>query len=310
MKRILFKGDLNFPHWMGKIPTILYSLAGLLMIIALARPRFGVDHQIRRADGIDIMLALDVSGSMEAIDLPNATELGEKKLLKILEDEETNNRLEMAKLELKRFVEMRPNDRIGLTIFAENTYTVCPPTLDHDFLVANLKNLKIGMNGAVSTRFAPPIAAGTRRLKDSKAKRKILVLFTDGENTAPASITPEEAAEAAKEFDIKVYTVGIGSPYAFRKVQNFWSSRWRQVEGFDPSMLKKISEITGGQYYAAEGEESFKDVMDGINQLETTNWEENSYTDWNEYFPYLLLTALVIILCGRILETGPILKVP
>ena len=216
-------------------PLSCMLLALCVLIVALARPRAGNEKFLIRSQGIDIVLAIDLSGSMASYDVPRNITSG-RDLVNAIEGGQLKNRLEVAKEEIAKFIAERPNDRIGLIGFADVAYNLAPPTLDHSWLLAHLANLKPGILGEM-TGIASPIGTGVSRLRNSDAPRRVLVLFTDGSNTARNSLTPEQAAELAKKFDIIIHTVGIGSSNAFAidRGQIF------QVEDqFDEKLLRSL----------------------------------------------------------------------
>jgi Ca-activated chloride channel family protein len=232
----------GFSRWLILIGT------GIL-IIALARPRFGDEKVVIRSMGIDIVLAIDMSGSMQAMDVPRNVTDGQK-LLSMVKNKEVINRLEVAKREIKKFIEARPNDRIGLIGFADLAYSFAPPTLDHDWLIDRLEQLTPGMIGD-ATGIASPIGSAVNRLKNSTAKRRVLVLFTDGANTAENRLTPEQTAQLAKEMNVVIHTVGIGSKNAFVFSPEY-GNRFLPVDGsFDEELMRNIAKITGESYCVA-----------------------------------------------------------
>ena len=195
------------------VAAIMTSLALLLLTVALARPRIGDEKFAIRNKGIDMIMVLDVSGSMQAIDVPeNIT--SQTALEQVLKSGKLKNRLDAAKSELSNFIQNRPNDRIGLIGFAEYGYNLSPPTLDHDWLIAAMQPLEPGSLGD-ATGIASAVASGIRRLDKSTAPRRVMVLFTDGKNNVNHRLTPLATAELAKEKNILIYTVGIGGNNAF-----------------------------------------------------------------------------------------------
>lgn len=244
------KGKLSRINLRKLVPFLLYSIGGVMLIVALAGPREGMEEIRRRADGIDIMVALDLSGSMRAIDVPPGIRT-ERELEVAMASGKVKDRLGTAKEEIAKFIEARPNDRIGLIAFAPLPYVVCPPTLDHAWLIANLDRLESGSIGD-ATGIAGPVASAVQRLKDSDSKRSIIVLFTDGANNVNAKITPRQAAKLANTFDITLYTVGIGSRNSVMKLDSMFGSSFQRVEGsFDEKLLQEMADTTGGVYYKA-----------------------------------------------------------
>ncbi|MCC6582004.1 MAG: VWA domain-containing protein [Phycisphaeraceae bacterium] len=287
------------------IPLYLYAAAMLLAIVALMRPQFGNERLIERREGIDIVLILDVSGSMQCYD---AAGVSERDVAAAINAGRLKPRIEVAKEELRKFVESRPNDRLGLIAFSRLPYMVCPPTLDHDFLLNHLATLEAGML-TDGTGIATPIASATTRLQTSSAKRRVAVLFTDGMNNVQASITPQQAADIAKTFSIAVYTVGIGSESAWVAPRGFLQ-RIPPGEGVDEELLRSIAAKTGARYFAARDRESFAKVMKEIDALETTTLEAPRYLDYREQFMPLLTAALVLLLVAFLLENAWLQTVP
>ena len=286
-----------------------YLAAFALLVVALARPRIGDEKVVIRAKGIDIILALDMSGSMQAYDVPGRYTDG-RALYQAIRSGEVKNRLDAAKTEIRRFIEKRPNDRIGLLGFSDLAYSFAPPTLDHDWLITRLETLTPGMIGT-ETGIASPIGSAVSRLKDSDSPRRVLVLFTDGANTAPTRVSPEEAAKLAREFDIIVHTVGIGSGNAFVLMDTPFGKRFQRYDGqFDEALLKKIADTTGGTYFNAAGADGMKEVMARINELEKTTLEQPRYIEYREYAPAIALAALAMMLFGLVAETTFKLRLP
>ena len=263
-----------------RLVAMMLGLA--VLIVALARPRYGDEKVLIRSQGIDIVLALDMSGSMEAYDVPRNIN-DARTLIAAVKNKEVENRIEVAKKEIRRFIEQRPNDRIGLIGFADQAYSFAPPTLDHAWLLAHLEQLEPGMIGQ-QTGIAAPLASGVNRLKKSDAPRRVLVLFTDGRNNVDNRLTPEQAAALGKEFDVVIHTVGIGSRNAFVLVTDpFGRQQFQGIEDeFDEKLLRSLAEITGGTYFHAADADGMKQVMDEINQLEKTTIEQPKYIEFGE----------------------------
>ena len=274
---------------------LLISGAMLLLVVALARPRIGDEKLILRNQGIDMIMVLDLSGSMGAVDVPgNIT--NQQDLERAVNNNTLKNRLESAKSELTKFIKARPNDRIGLIGFAEYGYTFSPPTLDHEWLTAALKPLKPGIIGD-ATGIASPVASAIKRLDKSQAPRRVLVLFTDGKNNVSHRLTPLATAQLAKEKNIIIYTVGIGNNNAYMLQEGFFGRRLVRYPGeFDEKLLQEMASVTGGKYFRAADENGMNEVMSEINQLEKTNFEQPRYIEYREFAPPLAAIALIMLL--------------
>ncbi|MFA6568060.1 MAG: VWA domain-containing protein [Victivallales bacterium] len=291
------------------IPLILYAIATAILILALSRPQKGIEELKQRAEGIDIMLVIDVSGSMQAIDIPEKY-TGGRDVASAINSGKLKPRIDTAKEEIKKFIEKRPNDRIGLVAFAPLPYVACPPTLDHAWLFAHLERLQPGIIGD-STGIAGPIASAVNRLKSCDSKRKVVVLFTDGKNNVNAQITPLQAAKLAKTFDIITYTVGIGSKNAFIIQDGFMGRQLVPIKDeFDEKLLKDMADTTGGRYFTASDAEGLQKTMDEIDRLEKTSLEQPRYVDYRELAPPLVTASLIIILLSFMLNSTLLLKVP
>lgn len=287
------------------IPLTCMLLALGVTIVALARPRIGNEKFLIRSQGIDIVLAIDLSGSMAAYDVPPEIRSGHQ-LVNAIKDGSLKNRLDVAKDEIRKFIEARPNDRIGLVGFAEAAYNLAPPTLDHAWLFSHLKSLEPGVLGDL-TGIASALGTGVSRLKDSDAPRRVLVLFTDGANTARNRLTPEQAAELAKKFNVVIHTVGIGSDNA---VGVFGGMIQRQEGSFDEKLLQELADITGGRYFRAADAEGMKQVMEEINRLEKTVVEQPKYTEYREFAPRLALVALALMAFAYLTQCTWRLRLP
>ncbi len=274
---------------MGGWLTSLLLLALGLFIIALARPQLGTEITRVEASGIDIMLALDVSRSMLAEDF---TKGGERV-----------NRLVAVKDVTEKFIEGRPNDRIGIVAFAGRPYLVSPLTLDHDWLLQNLERVKIGLVED-GTAIGSAIASASNRLKEKEAKSKIVVLLTDGDNNA-GKITPATAAEAAKALGIKVYTIGAGTRgYAPIPVRDQFGRTFYQnmkVE-VDEATLKKIAEVANGQYYRATDTKTLAQIFEQIDKLEKSTVELSQYKQYRDLYPWFLVSGFVLLALHLVLS--------
>jgi len=293
----------------SRLPLLLSLLAVAVLIVALARPRYGNERVVMRSEGIDIMLALDLSGSMEAIDVPQSITT-EQQLRDEIASGKIKKRIDMAKDEVKRFIERRPNDRIGLIGFAQLPYSMCPPTLDHQWLIGNLEQLQPGIIGD-KTGIAGPISSAVKRLKNSHAKRRVMVLFTDGANNVDAAITPRQAARLAHDNDIVIYTVGVGSNRSFVFQRTMMGERFVPIEAdFDEALLKDIAKTSDGRYYYALDAAGLAKVMDEINRLEKTSVEMPKYIEYTEFAPRLIVLGLVLLLLGFLAECTVCRRVP
>ncbi len=262
---------------------LLVRLAVLaLLILALARPQQGNTTTEIKASGIDIILAVDVSGSMEAMDFTL--------------DGKPANRLAVVKKVVDEFINQRPSDRIGLVAFAGRPYLVSPLTLDHDWLRKRLESLNLGMVED-GTAIGSAIGSGINHLRDQKSKSRLLILLTDGMNNA-GSVPPLIAAEAAETLAIKVYTIGAGTrgeapmpvtdPFGRRRLV-------RAKVDIDEDTLTKVAEKTGAVYFRATDTASLAKIYDEINTMETTTKTIKKFEDYRELFPFLLGAALLLL---------------
>ena len=259
---------------------LLFALA--LLTVALARPQMGKTISKVQASGIDIMLALDVSGSMVAEDF---TIGGERA-----------SRIEVVKQVTQKFIEARPNDRIGMVCFAGRPYLVSPLTLDHDWLLQNLERVKLGLVED-GTAIGSAIASAANRLKDKDAKSRIVVLLTDGDNNA-GKVPPLTAAEAAKALGIKVYTIGAGTKgYAPVPMQDMFGRKvYRNVKvDVDEATLTKIAEMTNAKFYRATDTKTLTQIFEQIDKLEKSTVELSQYTQYRDLFPWLLASGFGLI---------------
>ncbi len=292
-KRIEQGSSVKYRH----ILIALRVLIIVLLVIALARPQSGKAHSKVTTEGIDIILALDVSGSMLAEDF----HLKSKR----------RNRLYVAKEVVKDFIKGRENDRIGMVVFAGAAYTQCPLTLDYDVLLQFLEKVQIGMVED-GTAIGSAIGVCVNRLKSSKAKSKVVILLTDGRNNA-GGIDPLTAAELAKTFDMKIYTVGAGTkglaPYPAKNLFGLKTYRSIQID-IDDEGMTEIAKITGGKYFRATDTASLKEVYKQIDSLEKTKMEEAKYTEYSELFSYLLIPALGMFLLEVVLANTRFRRIP
>ena len=260
----------------GQLALILRLACLVFLIFALARPQAGSSNIEIEASGIDILLAVDVSGSMEAMDFT----LGGK----------PTNRLAVVKKVVDEFISQRPNDRIGLLAFGGRPYLVSPLTLDHNWLRKRLESIRIGMVED-GTAIGSAIGSGTNRLRDRKSKSRILILLTDGMNNA-GRIPPLVAAEAAETLDIKVYTIGAGTRGEAPIPVTDAFGRKKLVQArvdIDEKTLKEVAEMTGATYFRATDTASLAKIYEAINSMETTTRTIKKFENYRELFAYLLL---------------------
>src|SRR5690554_653530 len=270
-------------NWLAQLKPILFALRLLALsaiIVAMARPRT-VDEttKTKTTRGIDIVMAMDLSASMLARDLKP-------------------NRLEALKTTVAKFIQGRPNDRIGLVEYAGESYTRTPLTSDKNLLLSSLKSMEYNTTIEGGTAIGSGLATAVNRLKDSRAKSKVIILLTDGVNNS-GFIDPKIASELAVEFGIKVYTIGIGSnglamsPIAIRPDGGFQYGNVK-VE-IDEQLMKDIADRTGGQYFRATDNEKLEKIYEEINKLEKTDIEEFKYTNYNEMFRFWVILGLILI---------------
>ncbi|HFQ90115.1 MAG TPA: VWA domain-containing protein [Desulfobulbus sp.] len=261
---------------------LLRILTLALLILALAGPRLGNTTTEIKASGIDILLAVDVSGSMEALDFTL--------------DGQPASRLDVVKSVVSKFIKQRPNDRIGLLAFAGRPYMVCPLTLDHDWLQQRLDSLKTGMIED-GTAIGSAIAAGVNRLRKSKAKSRIMILLTDGMNNA-GKVAPVTAAEAAETLGIKIYTIGAGTrgEAPMPVTDQFGRRRLVRMQvDIDEKTLSRVAEMTGGRYFRATDTSSLEKIYAEINKMETTTRIRKHFSHYRELFAWPLLAALLLL---------------
>jgi len=280
-----------------------------LLIVALARPRRGDERVIVHESGVDMVLALDMSGSMIACDPPPDMRSG-RQIIAAMRSGRLENRFETAKKELKRFAADRPGDRIGLVGFADYAYRLVPPTTDRRLLDSRLGKLEPRQLGD-GTNLAAPIVSAVNRLKNSDSPRRVLVLFTDGMDNVPYRVTPEQAAELAKENNVIIHTVGIGGENAVAAVHTRFGTQLQGLHGeFDEKLLRRIASITGGEYFNVADADGMRKVMDQINSLERTEKNIEKFVEYREYAPAVALAALAVFAAGVILGHTWKLRLP
>lgn len=272
------KAPKTYKYYLRHFPFIFKMLALALLIVALARPQSTNSWNKTSSEGIDIVIALDISGSMLAEDFKP-------------------NRLEAAKADAIKFISGRPNDRIGLVVFAGESFTQCPLTTDHAVLINLINDVKSGMIED-GTAIGVGLANAVSRLKDSKAKSKVIILMTDGVNNQ-GEVAPITAAEIAQTLGIRTYTIGIGTmgkaPYPFTDM--FGRKNYQQIDvEIDEDVLTKIAHLTDGEYFRATSNKRLEDIYKNIDKLEKSKIEVKEYSKKNEeYLLFVLLGAMFLI---------------
>ncbi len=285
----------SFPRSMKvkllNVPYYLRFLSVALLIIAIARPQSSDSWRTENTEGIDIMIALDISGSMLAEDF-------------------RPNRLEASKSVANEFILSRPNDNIGLVLFAAKSFTQCPLTTDHTVLINLFNSINYGMIED-GTAIGLGLANSVARLKESKAKSKVVILLTDGDNNR-GDIAPVSAGELAKAMGIRVYTIGVGSHGMVNiPIQTPLGMQYQQIESaFDERPLKEIAEMTGGQYFRATNNEKLRSIYAEIDQMEKTKINVREYSKkYEEYFLFAL-AALVLLIAEVLMRNVYLRKIP
>jgi len=274
------KGGFSLIRVVRHIPIVLRVLALSAIVIALARPRTAVHHSTDHTQGIDIMLALDVSGSMETPDFDG-----------------NMSRIEALKTTAAEFVGGRPADRIGIVLFGAESYTQCPLTGNHGAVVSLIHEIQLGFIDPDGTAIGEGLATAVARIKDSEAESKVIILLTDGVNNA-GNVSPMNAAELAKSAGVKVYTIGMSGKNPVRM------SAGSLQQSFDEDLLKSIAAETGGQYFKATDNTKFASIFAEINELDRSELERevSGWTSYKEYFQQLGLLALLLLLGEALLR--------
>ncbi|MBE6295943.1 MAG: VWA domain-containing protein [Bacteroidales bacterium] len=283
----------SFRNYLVHIPFALRVLTLALLIIVLARPQLTSEWEERDVEGIDIMLATDVSTSMLAMDLEP-------------------NRLEAAKEVAQDFIAGRKDDNIGLTIFAGESFTQCPLTIDHIALANMLSAIDcdIAAKGIIAdgTAIGMGIANSVSRLKDSKAVSKVIILLTDGINNR-GEITPEAAADMAKEFGIRIYTIGVGTDKKEAPYPTPYGTMNIPVE-IDEKTLENIAVATGGEYFRATDKESLRQIYSEIDKLERTKLNVQQYQEYEELYQIFALFAVLSLMLELLLRYTILRRIP
>jgi Ca-activated chloride channel family protein len=287
----------QFYRWLGAVPLILRVTVLVLLAMAIMRPQDVLRSEQRTQDGIDIVLVVDTSGSMRALDF----ELNGQSM----------NRLAVVKSVLSEFIGTRESDRIGMVVFGTEAYTQAPLTYDHRVLLTLLDRVQIGMAGD-ATAIGDALATATKRIKDVDAKSKVIILLTDGANTA-GSVEPLTAASAAKSLGARVYTIGAGSKGKVpMPVKGFFGMESVQMveSDLDEDLLTKIAETTGGKYFRAYDTDSLKQVYQTIDELEKRRIETPEYRKREERFAPWVMAALMLLAAEMLFSLTPWRRVP
>ncbi|MBR3653850.1 MAG: VWA domain-containing protein [Elusimicrobia bacterium] len=277
------------------IPDILILLGICLVICALARPQSSSKYETFQANGIDIMLVMDTSTSMEAID-PTVNV----------------SRIQNAKNRAKEFVLKRVNDRMGIVVFSSIAFTQCPLTLDKDALVNFIDLINTQITKADGTAIGDALATAVNRLSKVDSKSKIVVLLTDGANNR-GEISPMTAAQLAKDNGIKVYTVGVGSERDYYEIDDlFWGKRKVQAQGndLDENLLKEIAAKTDGEYFSAQTSKDLYKAFSSIDDLEKTTIEHTKSVNYNEQFMKFLFPGFWILILGFLFKITILKRLP
>ncbi len=270
----LYKSQINYKKFF-----ILY-LVWLALVSALAQPNLLKNNQKTYHFGYDLMLAVDVSGSMAALDFSSKDEL--------------LNRLQVTQAILTEFIAERNNDRIGIIIFGKFAYLESPLTIDNITLTNVINNLEIGIAGK-DTAIGDALTLAVKKLKDQPAASKAIILLTDGENTA-GQIAPLTAAELAKKYEIPVYTIGIGKNGEAPFIDQFGRLQYGRVF-LDEVTLQEIAQLTNAKFFRAENKTELKKIYAEIDKLTATKAEHKSYLEYHSLFQYPLILAMLILLC-------------
>jgi Ca-activated chloride channel family protein len=282
------------------LPMVLKVLALILAIVALARPQQANTKVKKNVEGIDIVICLDISDSM------------------LIEDMKPSNRLEAAKQTIQQFIEKRTSDRIGLVVFAGESFTVVPLTLDYQLILDRVKEITTAASANIKdgTAIGVALASAAGRLKESTAKSRIMIFMTDGENNS-GTIDPETGLEIAKGYGLKIYSIGIGrdGPTKIPIYQrDFFGNKVKTYMPFDSTvnedLLRRMASDTGGKYFRASKEDSLQGIFREIDQLEKTKVDVNKYTRYSELFPPYLMASVGLYILSLLLGKTVLRRIP
>ncbi|BAG13746.1 aerotolerance-related cytoplasmic membrane protein BatA [Candidatus Endomicrobiellum trichonymphae] len=292
---LLKSNNPEFKKILLNILKVLKCVSLILIIIALAKPQKGKTFEHLSDQGIDIIVALDTSTSMRSLDFRSL------------------NRMEAAKKVIRDFMKERKYDRIGLVIFSGLAFTQCPLTTDKDSLAEFINNINIGDTGLDGTAIGSAIMTSVNRLKDSRAKSRIIILVTDGNNNM-GEIDPLTASKIARSYDIKIYAVGVGSlDGAIYEVDDPFLGK-REIkyrkDAINESVLKEVAYNTSGGYFRAQDVKSFENIMKQIDKLEKDDIEVMRFTNYRELYKYFLIPSFILLLLIIVLENTYLRKLP
>lgn len=274
------------------LPVALRAVGLLLLLVALARPQRTRQETVVESDGLDILLAIDTSETMEARDLSTQ-----------------RTRMDLARETSMAFVEGRPYDRIGLVVFGEEAFTQVPLTLDHDALLQILGQVDIGLAGGNATAIGHALAVSGRHLADLDGESKVLVLITDGKNTVKTPPSPVDAAVAASAFGVRIYTIGVGAPP--RRARGIAGMMGMQTrDGIDEPMLRGIAKGSGGRFYRAASAEDLVEIFAAIDELETTTAEVSQFVHREELAHWWLIPGLCVLALELLLSSTWLRRLP
>ncbi len=283
----------SYKQYLRHLLIVLRLAALSCLVLVLMRPQSRSSYKDVKTEGIDIIMALDISTSMLAKDFKP-------------------NRLEAAEELAINFIDSRPNDRIGLVIFSGESFTQCPLTSDHDVIKNLFSGIKLGML-ADGTAIGNGLATSVARIKDSKSKSKVVILLTDGVNNQ-GSIAPLTAAEIAKTYGIRVYTIGLGTTgkaLSFAGVYPDGSYAYEYADVvIDEKTMTEIADMTGGKYFRATGNDKLKEIYKEIDRMEKTIFEEKNFTNKSEHFLPFAITAAILLLIEFILKNTILKSIP
>lgn len=281
---------------LARLPLLIRFACLTLLVITAARPQLYNVSRETKSSGVDIILCLDTSGSMEALDF------------KLYGQPVT--RLTAVKKVVQDFISRREFDRIGLVVFGEDAFTQSPLTMDKGLLLTLVDKMEIGMAGDM-TAVGSAVAVSGKRLKDLKAKSKIVILLTDGRHNA-GEVTPEQAAEALKALGIKIYTIGVGGkgPAPFRVNTIFGQRLIYQDVDLDEESLQKVASLTGGKYFRASDSKRLAEIYEIIDQAEKTEVKVKEFFNFRELYYYVLIPALVLFVLEIVLSNTVLRVIP